>query len=790
LKLRQQFIIITLLAFAVSAILGGAIFYTDELVNQAISRKNSIDEIVQSIIELERLSFSYFTHPTEQTASEWYTENSQIYLLLNTQGDPDPRSAPVLQRLSLSQKNIEATFARLKQANRNTAQNLNITDLQDRNLFIDELSTELQSMEKDSSELASYSQNDIFNTQKNANLLSLEFIILLLATILVSTSTINNRIIKPITQITKTASEITHGNLASKPKIFTGKNEISVLGQAIGEMAEYLIEINRNLEKRVTELNETQSALLKSESRLRSLLTANPDMIFITDPNGKYLEIFTGRDDLLALPREILIGKTIAELLPNPLGAEMTSVIHRAGETHEIQEYEYQLPTPAGQRWFKARVMTYDVQDTSYVMWLAQDITLGKEAELMQERRREMLEVVIELGKAATRISNLNECLQTINQSVRNGLGFDRVGIFLYEEKTGILQGAYGTDRTGKMEDTSWFIQSVKEFKAWQTVLSSPKGFVFVDNYKSIHELPQNNEMAEVSQHITVSAWAGEKPVAVISVDNGITQRRILDEQAEALRLYAGYAGLAIENARFNAVLEQRVSDRTSELQETLQELENFSYTISHDLRAPLRGVSGFAHLLEADYGHDLPAQALHHVDRIKESARTMGELIDGLLTFTRLGRQSINKKNIDMEILAQYSLRNIQKKISFDLSNVTIGSLHKCLADPIMAQIVLEHLISNAVKFTRNRRPARIEVRSQIKDGKTIYSIKDNGVGFDMKYVHKLFGVFQRLHAQDEFEGTGVGLAIVQRIIHKHGGRIWAESEVNKGATFYFSLE
>jgi PAS domain S-box-containing protein len=539
----------------------------------------------------------------------------------------------------------------------------------------------------------------------------------------------------------------------------------------------------------VSERQKAEGALLESESRLRSLLATIPDLIFITDVEGRYVEIFTGRDDLLVVPREKILGKTIAEVLSPALAQDMLKVIYAAIESPEIQEYEYQLTTPGGSTWFQARVLAYRVSEATYVMWLARDITARKESEALQQSRREMLEKVIELGKAATRMIDLDECLQTIHRSIRIGLGFDRVGIFLHDEKNNSIQGAYGTRLDGEMENTQWFVQSVDEYQAWQTVISDPKGFVFVDDYQRLYNLPADSEMAQVKQHVTVAAWAGEKPVAVISADNCLSQRRITEEQVEALRLFAGYAGLAIENARSNTLLEQRVEQRTAELESTLRELEAFSYTVSHDLRAPLRGMNGFAHMLEAEYGENLPAPALGYIQKIKQNTKNMGELVDGLLTFSRLGRQTFTKQNLDIEALAYEVVKELTAKVPPGQLEVIIRALPVCRADRMLMRTVLEHLVANALKFTRTRPQANIEIGFEQQEGQNTYYVRDNGVGFDMRYVHKLFGVFQRLHAQDEFEGTGVGLAIVQRIIHKHDGKVWATSQVNQGATFYFTL-
>jgi light-regulated signal transduction histidine kinase (bacteriophytochrome) len=233
---------------------------------------------------------------------------------------------------------------------------------------------------------------------------------------------------------------------------------------------------------------------------------------------------------------------------------------------------------------------------------------------------------------------------------------------------------------------------------------------------------------------------------------------------------------------QLNAELEQRVSERTAEL-------EAFTYSVSHDLRAPVRAISGFTRMVQEDFAAQLPPAALQQLDRIQANAVKMGQLIDGLLAFSRLGHQPLIKRQVSPGTIVSRLLEELQGRQAGRRVEVSVSSLPECEADPTLLQQVFANLLSNAFKYSRQRDPAVIEIGTRHENGKCVYFIKDNGAGFQMEYAHKLFGVFQRLHGADEFEGTGVGLAIVQRIIHRHGGRIWAEGEPERGATFYFTL-
>jgi light-regulated signal transduction histidine kinase (bacteriophytochrome) len=236
--------------------------------------------------------------------------------------------------------------------------------------------------------------------------------------------------------------------------------------------------------------------------------------------------------------------------------------------------------------------------------------------------------------------------------------------------------------------------------------------------------------------------------------------------------------------------LEARVEQRTEQLEAVNKELESFTYSVAHDLRAPLRHIQGFADALKEDCAGRLDPAVAGYVDRIMASTRRMGLLINDLLGLAQVGRQEMHFRPMALKTIVDDVVREIAPEYQGRTVAWHIGDLPVVECDPGLIRLALYNLLSNAVKYTGPRDPAVIEIGAKQTDGECVIFVRDNGVGFNMKYAHKLFGVFERLHRREDFEGTGVGLATVQRIVHKHGGRIWAEAETGRGAAFFFTLE
>jgi light-regulated signal transduction histidine kinase (bacteriophytochrome) len=238
------------------------------------------------------------------------------------------------------------------------------------------------------------------------------------------------------------------------------------------------------------------------------------------------------------------------------------------------------------------------------------------------------------------------------------------------------------------------------------------------------------------------------------------------------------------------ASAESRELERTNiALRELNADLEAFSYSVSHDLRAPLRAIEGFSQIIVRDHADELSAEAQRYIAIVRRNALEMGVLIDGLLEFSRLGQRQLSKREVDMQKLCAQVVEELRSTPDGEQAVISIGSLPSARADPTLVRQVLVNLLSNGLKYSRGRHPVRIAVGASQRRGETAYWVRDNGAGFDMSHADKLFNVFQRLHSAEEYEGTGVGLALVARIVKRHGGRVWAEAVPDEGATFFFTL-
>jgi signal transduction histidine kinase len=295
---------------------------------------------------------------------------------------------------------------------------------------------------------------------------------------------------------------------------------------------------------------------------------------------------------------------------------------------------------------------------------------------------------------------------------------------------------------------------------------------------------------------VALPVVSGGKLFGVLGFSPAHSQRRVSVGQLKALDVLARTAATAFATAALvselksmNEELEQRVQERTHELEIANKDLESFSYSISHDLREPLRAVEGFCEIFRTEFAANVPEEGRAVLARIASGASRMTQLVNDLLHLARFSREPLQRVPVPMRALVQQVLARLTEAVGARPISVQVGELPDCCADPGLLEQVWVNLLSNALKFTAGRDPARVEIGALQQGTQSIYYVRDNGVGFDMRYAAKLFGVFQRLHSVQEFEGTGVGLSIVHRIVTRHGGRVWADSRPGEGTTFYFSL-
>ena len=292
---------------------------------------------------------------------------------------------------------------------------------------------------------------------------------------------------------------------------------------------------------------------------------------------------------------------------------------------------------------------------------------------------------------------------------------------------------------------------------------------------KPLHQLSINMGRAEAGESQVRAELSGPKDIADMAHAFN-SMMSVLEERAAQVH-------------QLNTELEQRVVARTAQLEAANHELEAFSYSVSHDLRAPLRAIDGYSHILQDDYAGKLDDEGMRLLNVVRDNTNRMSQLIDDILQFSRTGRTELNSSEINMENMAHEVFAELQAAVADGKVQIEIEHLPSARGDNAMMRQVFVNLLSNAIKFSRAREIPKIKVGATVKDGETVYYVKDNGAGFDMLHADKLFGVFQRLHSVSEFEGTGIGLAIVKRIITRHGGRVWAEGKVGEGATLFFSI-
>lgn len=537
--------------------------------------------------------------------------------------------------------------------------------------------------------------------------------------------------------------------------VLEGKKVVAILeffSERVAEADDAMLEAITNLGTqlgRVTERIQAQQALRQSEQRFRDLIEGSIQGILIQRKrrplfaNQAYAGILG-----YASPAEILAAPSIDVFFAPYERARVREYnkIRLAGGQAPSQ-YEYDAIRKDGS------VVTLQ-NVVRVISWEGAPAIQSTVVDITERRRAEAtLKAVIDAVPAM--ISAKDECSRYIfmnrYQAELYGISPETAVGKTAAEILNAEYGAYTEALDGEVLTTGKAIP------------------YFEEQYTDAHNVMRTFLTTKVPLH---RVKAQVKQLATVSLD--ITQRKRAEEEIE----------------RLNEELEQRVLDRTTELEAANRELEAFSYSVSHDLRAPLRHVSGFIELLQKHALASLDEQGQRYLNIISQSAERMGMLIDDLLNFSRAGRLELHKSAVDLGKLVREVLDELGSEIQGRAIEWKIDPLPVVHADRSMLRLVLLNLIANAVKFTRAREHARIEIATQPDPtNRVIISVRDNGAGFDMKYIDKLFNVFQRLHSVDQYEGTGIGLASVRRIIQRHGGETWAEGEIDKGAVFHFSL-
>jgi PAS domain S-box-containing protein len=524
-----------------------------------------------------------------------------------------------------------------------------------------------------------------------------------------------------------------------------------------------VIEVTRDItERKRLEQIQAQLALEKElrQQTLESIVQNSPTCIaMLRDPDFTFESVNSACQALL--PGESMVGRTVAEVWPDaaPLVLPLLNVVREAQTVYHAAEMriprKHSPQGPLEDRYF----------DFSYVPLLGPggDVRILANAIEMTRYKKateELHKSLIELQRTEEQVRSLAAIVESSDDAIigktTEGIitswnsGAERIYGYTREEVIGqpisILVPPDNADELRRILERIGRNQRVEHFEATRRC--------------------KHGQRVVMSLTISPVKDGSGRVVGVSTIGRDITERKLAE--AKILEL--------------NEALRTRA--HCSE-----EDLESFSYSVSHDLRAPIRHIAGFLALLEDHIGGSLDEKGRHYLANVTESTRLMGGLIDDLLTFSRSGKVEMCEARLSLEDLVQQVRRELTTDIHGRKVVWTVEPLPEVAADPVLLRLVLVNLLGNAIKYSNNRAEAAIDIGCREAGGEWVFFVRDNGVGFDMRYVHKLFGVFQRLHSADEFEGTGIGLAIVRRIVARHGGRSWAEGAVGHGATFYFSL-
>ena len=562
-----------------------------------------------------------------------------------------------------------------------------------------------------------------------------------------------------------------------------------------GVVISSLVEALHSARRRAEAALEARS---QGEERFRLLVENAKDYaILMVGPDGRIAEWNAGAERLFGYGEEEIVGEPSSLLFaPEDVrrGAPEEE-LRRAKEEGRAEDERWHVRKD-GSRFlasgFVRPILDEEQKNLRGFVKVMRDITEHRESQEALERQARQAALRADVGIVLSQGGPLREILQRSAEAMVGHLDAAFARVWTLDEEENVLElqasagmythldGAHSRVPVGELK--IGLIAQERRPHLTNTVSSDP--------WVSDKEWARREGMVAFAGYPLI---VEDRLVGVVAM---FSRRELAEDTIEALGSVADVMAQGIERKRaeeevrlLNEQLDRRVRQRTAQLEEANKELESFSYSVSHDLRAPIRHIGGFARMLEERTGPSLDETSLRYLRIIMESTQRAGTLVDDLLSFSRMSRVEMHDIPIDMNSLVRETLDDLRFEENGRSIDWNIAELPKVRGDPSMLRLVFRNLLSNALKYTRPRELALIEVGSTEGEAETVFFVKDNGVGFDMRYADKLFGVFQRLHGVEEFEGTGIGLANVRRIVQRHGGRVWAEGRLGSGATFYFSL-
>jgi PAS domain S-box-containing protein len=475
------------------------------------------------------------------------------------------------------------------------------------------------------------------------------------------------------------------------------------------------------------------------------------------DLDGKILAWNRGAKEIYGYTEAEALGRNVREIVAESDREAALTLIQRIKQGEIVKSFELRRLTKDGRVldvWLTTTLLMDEKGSPVAIATTERDITERKRAETVLQQKLE------ELSRMATVVSDSNDA------------------VIMHDFDGKILAWNRGAQETYGYTEAEALGRNVREIvatadrEAALTLIQNIKQGKLVRSFE-LRRLAKDGRVLDVWLTSTLLRDEKGQPVAIATTERDITERKRTEEEIREL----------------NTGLERRVIERTTQLEAANKELEAFSYSVSHDLRAPLRSIDGFSQVLLEDYMDKLDAAGQDALKRVRAAAQRMAQLIDDMLKLSRVTRSEMHLETVDLSAMAHAVLDELQRTQPERQVNCVIVEGIVAKGDTQLLRAVLENLLGNAWKFTGKHGCARIEFGKTQREGETIYFVRDNGAGFDMAFVNKLFGVFQRLHTVEEFPGTGIGLATVQRVIHRHGGRVWAEGALAQGATFYFTL-